>query len=236
MEPIPETAEALAELGPPPGGEDLHAALTDLADRASALVPDLVAVSIAKLDRGHTFTLVASNRDAAALDGVQYAAAGPCVDGAHLDQVQTYREHDGLDEARWHLFAEATATRGIRSTLTLPVVEDGEVEGTVNLYAGSPNAFDGHHEALAETFGAWAVGAVTNADLGFLTRREARATPQRIRDLVDAAAAVLADDLGLDLEDADARLERAARRAGISVADLADVILDARRRRTEDEE
>jgi GAF domain-containing protein len=235
MQPIPETAQALDELGPAPDGEDLRAPLTRLAQRARSVVSDLVGVSVAKLDSGLTFTLVASDEDAAALDGVQYAAAGPCVDSAHAGEVRELEEHDVLDEVRWHLFAQATAARGVRSTLTLPVLADGRVEGTINLYAASPQAFDGHHAALAEVFGAWAAGAVVNADLGFLTRREARATPQRISDLVDAAVAVLAADLDVDVDVAEERLERAALRAGVSLVDLAEAILDADRRRPDPE-
>jgi hypothetical protein len=42
------------------------------------------------------------------------------------------------------MFADATAAKSVRSTLTLPLVgTDGGALGTVNLYAASPQAFDG---------------------------------------------------------------------------------------------
>ena len=51
------------------------------------------------------------------------------------------------------------------STLSIPLMSDGRVYGGLNLYGGTPRAFDGHHDELAELYGGWAGGAVTNADL-----------------------------------------------------------------------
>src|SRR3982751_1159884 len=126
------------------------------------------------------------------------------VDGAHANQVTEFDGDDVLDEMRWRLFAGATAERGVRSTLTLPVVSDERVEGTVNLYAASARAFVGHHEELAKVFGAWACGAVSNADLGFRTRTEAEAAPQRLREqhVIDVATGIVAAHLGVDVETA----------------------------------
>ena len=92
---------------------------------------------------------------------------------------------DLLDEDTWHLLAMASAARCIVSTLTLPIVKDGRIAGAVNLYGASRQAFTGHHEALAEIFGAWAPGAVTNADLSFSTRRDAEEAPRTPAERVD---------------------------------------------------
>src|SRR3954454_14409834 len=229
MEPIPETVEAINELDPSVDEVDVLAHLAGLASRAQELVPDLVGVSIARLAQGLTFTLVATADMIAVLDAIQYVAGGPCVAGAHTNQVT---EIDVLDEKRWRLFAEATAERGVRSTLTLPVVSDGRVEGTVNLYAASARAFVGHHQELAKVFGAWAAGAVTNADLTFRTRTEAKAAPQRLREqhVIDVATGIVAAQLGVDVETALARLRDGAARARVSLIRLARRIVRARER------
>jgi len=73
--------------------------------------------------------------------------------------------------------ARAEALAGISSTLSLPILGDGHVVGGVNLYGATSDAFDGHHEDLADACGAWAAGAVTNADLRFNSRVRAAATP-----------------------------------------------------------
>ena len=225
MEPIPETAVAASELGP----DELLPELTRLANRSKELVPDLLGVSIARLDLGLTFTLVASAEEFAILDAIQYTAGGPCVDSARKEEVREFDNQDVLDESRWQLFAQATAARGVRSTLTLPVLRDGTVVGTVNLYGATRRAFADQYDELAQVFGAWAGGAVTNADLSFATRREARRAPGRVRDrvVVEMAISILATQFGLDADAAEDRLRDAAARAGVSVYELAHEILRA---------
>jgi GAF domain-containing protein len=230
MEPIPETIEAVNELDPSAHAPDLLASLTRLSTEAKELVPDLVGVSIGVLEEGITFTLAATTEEVAVLDAVQYAAGGPCVDGAETDEVLEFDVNSVLDEDRWQLFAESTAAHTVRATLTLPIVRLGRVEGTVNLYAASRRAFVGHHEALAEIFGAWAAGAVANADLSFATRRAAQAAPDQIRqqNLVDVAIGILAAELEVDVKQAEERLRDAAARAGVTLAQVARDIVDAR--------
>jgi GAF domain-containing protein len=236
MEPIPETVEAIGHLDALVEEGDLLGHLTRLANRGKEIVPDLVGVSIAPLDRGLTYTLVATAAEIAVLDAIQYAAGGPCVEGAHTEQVMQFGQNV-FDEDRWRLFAEATAARTVRSTLTLPVRSEGRVVGTVNLYAASRRAFDGLHELLAEVFGAWAMGAVTNADLSFTTRKEAERAPQVVRELqaIGRATEILAADLDLDAEAAGARLRDAALRAGVSLTQLAEEIITARERHRDDD-
>jgi GAF domain-containing protein len=234
MEPIPETVEAVDHLYPSGDGGDLLVNLNRLASQAQEIVPDLVGVSIARLNHGITFTLVSSTTEVAVLDAVQYLAGGPCVEGAHTDQVMEFN-HDVLDEAQWRLFAEATAARAVRSTLTLPVMREGRVVGTVNLYAASQRAFAGLHEQLAGVFGAWASGAVANADLSFTTRNEAEAAPQKLRDqeVIDVATGLVAAQLGVDVETAQTAIRSSASRAGVSLLQLAHEIVDARDGRPE---
>jgi GAF domain-containing protein len=160
--------------------------------------------------------LVATAAEIAVLDGIQYMAGGPCVEGADSQGIRAINRDDVLSEERWRLFSEATAARAVHSTLTLPVVTKDGVVGTVNLYAASERAFVGHHYALAEVFGAWAAGAVANADLSFTTRREAKVAPQRVREqhFVDVATGILAAQLRVDVDTARAHLHDAAFRAG----------------------
>lgn len=232
LEPIPETVEAARALDPA-GDEHLLERLDRLADRARQIVPDLVGLSVARREENLTFTLVATAEEIAILDGIQYAVGGPCVDSAQTSQVQEFHDADPMREERWQLFADATAAHTVRSTLTLPILEGDRAVGTVNFYAASRRAFVGHHEQLADLFGAWAAGAVANADLSFTTRNEAQDTPQRVRDLtaIETASGILAARFRIDVDSGRAKLRDAAVRAGVTVADLAHWIVDARRRR-----
>lgn len=229
MEPIPETVAAVDELGL----NDLLDELKDLANRAKEVVPDLVGVSIARLDQGLTFTLLASAEEVAIFDGIQYVAGGPCVDSAMAGEVRQFDNRDVLDEARWQLFACATAARAVRTSLTLPVMRRGAVVGTVNLYGASRRAFDDQYDELAQLFGAWAAGAITNADLSFATRDEAREAPRLVGDhvLVETAIEILSAELGVDVDGAEDRLRAAAARAGVSTSELAREIIRARGRK-----
>lgn len=232
LEPIAETAEAAEELAGAGGGAALLAELSELADRAQEFVPDLVGVTIARLEEQLAFTLVASAEEAAVLDGIQYLAGGPRVEGGKVDELREFHGDDLFDEERWQFFSAATAARAVRSTLTLPVMGDGVV-GTINLYGASPRAFEGHHEQLAEIFGAWAEGAVTNADLPFRTRADAEEAPARVREqkAIDIAVGILGAQLRVDPATAAGRLREAAGRAGVSAAELARTIVRAREER-----
>lgn len=217
MEPIPETRAVLDEMGQA-GDPGLEGDLAALGRAARDIVPTCVGLSLAYLDEGLTFTLQATSAEVAELDAVQYLDGGPCVDAALHAESMDINESTLLDEGRWALFAQASAVAGVASSLTLPVVLRGDVIGTVNLYAATPDAFVGHHRALAEALGACSELAVTNADLTFSTRRTAMQAPTALHEQadIDIAIGMLAMSQDVDVETAAARLRDAALRAGIS--------------------
>lgn len=227
MEPLPETTEAIRRLTEF-GDDAIERELTRLGDQSQAAVPEIVGLSLALLADRFTFTLVASGDLVARLDAVQYLDDGPCVQSIHTREQVATEVDSLLDEERWLLFARASAREGIASTLSLPVLGPDEVIAGVNLYASTPDAFVGHHEELAEICRAWAPGAVTNADLGFSSRLEAAATPERMRDrsLVDQATGMLAESQQVDTGTAAERIAQAAVRAGISEAQAARTVIE----------
>lgn len=228
MEPIPETVRAIEELGPFAGDGDLLDELHVMGCRVSALVPDCVGLSLVSAEHGVTFTLTASDTQIAVLEAIQSVAewcASPDEGG---------RDPDGdlLDEEAWRTYAMATAARGVLSTVTMPIVTGDAITGTVSLYGASRRAFAGHHEQLAAILGAWAPGAVANADLSFTTRREAEQAPQRLRgeSTTDQVAHLVAGSHHVSLETAHERIREAAARAGITEEQLAEAMVRLRRR------
>ena len=226
MEPIPETLEALDELDASLDEAMLLDQLLETSQRAREFVPGLVGVSIASREHGLTFTVVATTAEIAALDAVQYLAGGPCVDAVDLGHGIAI-PNGLLNETRWQEFARASAAQGVHSTLTLPIVSQGEVVSTVNLYGHDDATFNDQHEVLAEVFGAWAPGAITNADLSFSTRTMAEQAPLQLREAatVDTATGILAAQRNLTVAQARAHLEDASTRAGVPVFTLAKVVL-----------
>lgn len=228
MEPLPETRSAIEEFGPFVDDLDLLEHLQRSATLVRAVVPSCVGLSLAMLDEGLTFTLRATSEEITGLDAVQYLADGPCVEGALQGQSIAFEATDPLDEARWSLFARATAAAGVASTLTLPIVENDRVVGSVNLYASQPHAFDSHHEHLALILDAWAPGAITDADMRFETRRAAQRAPEILREqmlVAQAVGTVIASE-GIDPDTAQDLFEAAAARAGLAPVDLARLVLE----------
>jgi hypothetical protein len=228
MEPIPETHEALEELERY-GDEELRGDLQRLTELAKESVPGLVGVSLGLVSENLVFTYVASDVALAALDAVQYTDDGPCLEAIRQEATIGTDTEALLDEGRWQLFAQATAAAGIRSTLSLPFRRHGVVTGGVNLYAEGSDSFEGRAEQLADLFGAWAPGAVANADLSFATRLEAVKSPARLQEqnYVDQAVGLLVGARGLEPRAAGERLQTAAARAGVAVHVLARALVQA---------
>ena len=227
MEPIPETVEALRDLTRH-GDTAVAGALLRLSREVERVVPEIMGLSLSFLEENLTFTMAATAGTVAELDAMQYLAGGPCDETLHSGQVNQHRADDPADEERWRLFGEATAAAGVCSTLSLPILRNDVVVASVNLYAATADAFDGHHDDLALVCGASAEAATTNADLDFTTRFEAAEAPERIRAerLVDQAIGVMMSRFVLDAGHAETRLRNAARRAGISDAQMARAILE----------
>ncbi|MEW1952961.1 GAF domain-containing protein [Terrabacter sp. NPDC080008] len=209
------------------GKDHLRAEIEQTADALTLLVPGIAAVSVGARHMGITLTYVATAWDAARLDAVQYLDDGPCEQASRTAELVVTEHTSLLDEGRWQLFARASAAAGILSSLSLPVVSEDAVVGGINLYGRALDTFDGHHEQIAEMLGAWAPGAVTNADLEFTTRTEAAAAPRRLQELhtVRCAVRMLAARSGVQSRTVETQLYEAAARAGIPVVALAHMVI-----------
>ena len=99
--------------------------------------------------------------------------------------------------------------------------------GSISLYAATPRAFEGLHDEVAEIFRAWAPGAVSNADLSFTTREQAREAPRILREAarIDAAVGLLVSALDLPESEARRRLHDAAVRGRVEVVQFAEALL-----------
>ena len=227
MEPTPETEEALKELESY-GDVELREDLRLLVDEARRAVPELVGVSLGLLVEDLVLTYVASDLDTALLDAMQYLDSGPCVRAADTASVVVTGPETLFDEEQWQLFAQATAARGIRSSLSLPFVRNGVVTGGANFYGSGAGSFEGHVDELAGLFGAWSPGATHNADLEFRTRLQASGSAANLRAarLVDHAIGVLVAEGVADPNEAEARLLQAAAQAGVPVHVLARALVD----------
>jgi GAF domain-containing protein len=226
---LPETRRALSELSRYED-EDLNDRFDSLVRDVTRLAPDCGGLTISYLREGLAFTWLSTGVQVSLLDGVQYLDGGPCVDAARVGEAVEADAQSALSEEQWALFAKIAAAGGVRSTLSLPYVRDGQVVGGVNLYGTTESAFEGRREALADLLGAWSEGAVTNADLTLSGVQLARETPRNIENtaVLDQAVGMLMAAQGVDSGTALSRLAGAAERAGIDTSLLAHVVVKGR--------
>jgi GAF domain-containing protein len=222
VKPLPETQALLSRLIAT-GDTELPASLLSMGERIANVVPECVGLSLSIIEEDLTLTLVSSDSRVAGLDAVQYVDDGPCLEAVATGELIDMTVDDLLDEGRWLMFAQASAALGVASSLSVPIVIDGEVVGGVNLYASTPNAFEGRHEEIAAVIGTSAEWAVSNADLGFSTRMLAAEAPERYQaELdIDVAVGLIAARHGVSPDEAHQRLRHAAARAGITAAKAA---------------
>jgi GAF domain-containing protein len=225
LEPVPETEDALSFLGDPGLEQQVRA----LADQVREVVPETVGVSLSFREPEVTFTLAISDPALLPLDAVQYLEDGPCVAAVRDDElVEVPEGADVLDEQRWSLYARAAGHLGVRSSLSVPVHLGGAVVGGLNVYAATTDAFEGRAGRVAALVQAPASEAIRDADLSFATRQEAARTRRRLEDriTVEVAAGLLAEREQIPVEEAGARLEVAADRAGVPVVRLAALLIE----------
>jgi len=226
LEPMPETEEAMAEYLSFET-TTLDQDFIGMGEIARRIVPDVVGLSLSLVKDGLTFTLIAPDVGIGSLDAVQYVDDGPCEAAVQRAELVQAEIEDLLDEGRWQFFAQAAAAAGVSSSLSMPILHEGEVTGGINIYASTPRAFDGHEERLAHALGASAEHAVRNADLSFSTRLRAVEAPAKLRDAetVDHAIGILSARFEEPIDEARSRLHTAAARAGVPVAVSARVIV-----------
>ncbi len=230
MEPLPETAEADDLYGPfIYENADLLEQLVAMGDQVALLAPGCLGLSYSLVEEDVVFTVVDTHRGAAPRDAVQNAEGGPSVTPVATDQVTSQHDTDPLREESWLSTAAATSTAGIASTLSLPVSDHGRVTGAFNLYGATTTTFDGHFDEIARLLGAWAKGAVTNADLDFTTRGLAQQAPHLLRETtrLTVAAVLVANDQASTLTQAKEHLRNEALRAGVPLHVLVDSTISA---------
>jgi NarL family two-component system response regulator LiaR len=201
--------------------DDLVLQLERRADQVRALVPEFLGLSLASSLGGAPVTLMATAVDIAALDAAQYLSGGPCVEAARTDTVLLCTREQLVDQPHWSRFASSTAAAGVASTLSFPVTQNDRVMGTVNLYASTSGAFEGHQQAISDVVAGWARTTISDAQLA--APKAVEQAPPRLNDDIDIqiATGMIANQERVDLQQARLQLDDAAGRAGLTVAQLA---------------
>ncbi len=137
--------------------------LHELAVLSTRVVTDGLSCGMTLRQRGRPpATAACTDPLASQADEVQYRTGdGPCLHAMrHGIQV---RIDDLARHHRWPRFSRQAVSLGVRSSLSLPLITDGEPVGALNLYARRPGAFGPAETRRAEKFAGHASGALTLA-------------------------------------------------------------------------
>ncbi|TDC48727.1 ANTAR domain-containing protein [Jiangella ureilytica] len=137
--------------------------LTDLAKLAADLVEPPASCGITTSYDGQPRTVVTSDPRAALVDEGQYEGGwGPCVHALATGDVVEIVDQES--DPRWPEYRVHAVALGVRSSLSLPLVVNGDVIGAMNLYDfDEPEAFDIQNRRRAETFATQASTALALA-------------------------------------------------------------------------
>lgn len=142
--------------------ETVEQFLKELAVLAAGLVAGGLSCGMTLGTKGRPYTAACSDERASEVDDIQYRLGeGPCLES--MRSGVTVCIGDTASERRWPGFCGQAAARGVRSTLALPLVTDGEPAGALNLYAPAADAFGPAEWRRAERFAANGAGALALA-------------------------------------------------------------------------
>jgi hypothetical protein len=203
----------------------------DVVGRISALavqaVPGAGGAGLTLLKEGRPDTTAATADFAHEVEAIQYALGeGPSITAT----VQRRTVHSGslATERQWPRFARQANRLGVHSALSLPLVIQTRVAGTVNVYAHPGNAFDERSIVAGEAFARSAAAAVDTADV---RRRQSYVAAMLQSQLatrreIDRAVGAMMARYGCAAEDAGDFLRAIARFRRETPSDVAVMIIN----------
>jgi putative methionine-R-sulfoxide reductase with GAF domain/PAS domain-containing protein len=221
-------ATSLAELSALPVEEmDRQKLLGRMATLVRGAVPGAEWVSITMGSPREPQRLGSDSTEAQEFDGRQVRAdQGPCWD-AHRAAAVVITD-DVTTDPRWPALAPIAREGAVRSVIALPVQDDGTTIGVVNAYAGRAGAFGPSARHIAVLATAAVAGVLQNV----AERESMRALAANLeraltsRAVIDQAKGMIMARLGVDADDAIARLVNVSSRLNVKLRDLAALVVE----------
>ena len=209
------------------GRQPLDRTLARVAELARDGIAGADYAAVTTLRDGRAETTVTTDPMIAGIDQAQYDAdTGPCLDAYRLGTPTRMGVTE--DDARWPAFGRAAAGCGVHSTLSLPLLLDGEGVGALNLYSRSHDGFTDADVALGTQFAEPAAALVVNALLYWEARELADnlRTALANRAVIDQAKGILMSQQRIDADAAFDLLRRASQRENRKLRAIAQRIVD----------
>ena len=202
--------------------------LTEVAQLATQIVSPPASCGITLRRETRPWTVASSGPVAAHVDEIQYGHnEGPCLEALRTGEQVAIPDMAG--EHRWGRYSAYALGFGVRSSLCLPLVVEGEGSGAMNLYAAKPQAFGEEETRRAELLAVQAAAAITlairQANQVKLTDqlREALAT----RAVIDQAIGILMAQQRCDRATAFGLLRNASQHRNRKLRDIATELVEA---------
>jgi GAF domain-containing protein len=132
---------------------DVKEMLDDLAGFSAVTLADpaIAFCSVTLIRRKKPVTVASSEESAVRLDETQYRAGdGPCLSAI---RKQVVIHVPALDrEHRWPAYTAAALEEGVGSSLSVPLILEGEAEAGLNLYSTRSHGFSGEDIDMVEAY------------------------------------------------------------------------------------
>lgn len=202
---VDHTAEGSTDSGPrlvaalgavhalPLSTADYEAFLAELARLAATVVHPGAGCGITVRDRRRPVIVAASDERAGSVEAIQHdAGQGPCHEA--MSTGRAVEVTDQRVDNRWREYHEQAVTRGVRSSLSLPLMVDARAHGALTLYHFErAHAFDGRDRRPVEEFARQAATALATR-LRLVAKEELVTQLEQAlvsRSLIDQAVGVL---------------------------------------------
>ncbi|WNG86637.1 ANTAR domain-containing protein [Mycobacterium sp. ITM-2016-00317] len=213
-------AELARSVAAPRRVEDV---LSDVTKEVMELIPGTDAAGVLFVGKEGRFESVAGTSELPhKLDELQMLYhEGPCLDAA-LDQL-IVRTDDFRTEQRWPRYTAAVLKIGVLSGLSFKLYTTAQTAGALNLFALTPNAFDGEAETIGAVLAAHAAAAI-------LASRESEQLVSALstRDRIGQAKGIIMERFNVDDVAAFEMLRRLSQDTNTKLVDVAAKVIDTR--------
>jgi GAF domain-containing protein len=202
--------------------------LQDAATRTHAHLGDVAGVGVTTaVGGGEPLTAGSSTTLATEVDLVQYAVGhGPCLEALH--EGRELYVPDLAHDPRWARYGAEAAARGVRSSHSVPVLDDrAVVVGVVKIYSTEVDGLDERQRQTGRDFALEVAGGISLANTLVATSLELgdRIEAMDTRRTIDLATGLLMGRLGCGPEEAFDLLRRESQNHNVKVHDVATDLL-----------
>lgn len=151
---------------------------------------------------------------------------GPCLD-AFSTGIAVVNQDLAAQDGRWPRFTAEAVDAGFQSAHALPMQLRGSVIGALNLFRSDPGAMTGEDVAIAQAFADVATIAILQhrVSLEAQTLNDQLTGALQSRIVIEQAKGMVAERLGLGVEQAFGVLRGHARNHNLRLADLCEAVI-----------